>query len=199
MDALSSSSRPSLLSSCAGAHFPGLPTRGLQVVLGLAYEEAEDSPPSGPGTLAIGGETPGQHRLGGLWPGESQSWVERPGDKCQSGCAGEVVQPLGRPTGTQEVEMASVHPALHSRGQAGPIPSGTLRAQVLPGPGFCDSRIPGAWRDRVSCSQVLKYLDPQLRVTTAQGFRPNTNLPSDAHLSVCSICALGLLLLLPGP
>lgn len=74
-----------------------------------------------------------------------------------------------------------------------PSLSGTLRTQVLPDPGFCDSRIPGAWRDRVSCLQVLKPLNHQLRVTKAQD---SAQMPTSLQVptSLVHLCS-GLVLL----
>lgn len=43
----------------------------------------------------------------------------------------------------------------------------------------------------MSCLQVLLLLDSLLRVTTAQGFCPNTHPSPGAHLCVCSLVPQG--------
>nr|KAF6309700.1 hypothetical protein mPipKuh1_009150 [Pipistrellus kuhlii] len=44
---------------------------------------------------------------------------------------------------------------LHTLGASQAAPSGALRAQVQPSPGSCNASVPGVWKDRVSCSQIL--------------------------------------------
>lgn len=110
-------------------------TRGLQVVLGgWLVRKLETN--SGAGTLIVGGEFPRQHRLGGWWPGGSQSRGEGLGNKYQPGCVRGAAQPQGRSTGTWEVALSLPYPASHSGSQPGPLPSETLRAQAQPG--FCN-------------------------------------------------------------